>query len=78
MVEAGRSSRPQSFLRFLRSLTEMSVLEGLAGLSARWVEAWRMDAAGPLAQCGLYARLYQRQFRDDPADTGARSMIANL
>jgi ABC-type multidrug transport system fused ATPase/permease subunit len=33
--------------------------------------------AGLLAQGGLYARLYQRQFRDDPADS-ARSMIANL
>jgi ATP-binding cassette, subfamily B, bacterial MsbA len=31
-----------------------------------------------LAQGGLYARLYQRQFRDDPADANARSMIANL
>jgi subfamily B ATP-binding cassette protein MsbA len=34
--------------------------------------------AGLLAQGGLYARLYQRQFRDDPADASAGSMIANL
>jgi hypothetical protein len=31
-----------------------------------------------LARGGLYARLYQRQFRDDPSELSAGPMIGNL
>jgi subfamily B ATP-binding cassette protein MsbA len=31
-----------------------------------------------LARGGLYARLYQRQFRDDPKEAGAETVVSNL
>jgi hypothetical protein len=31
-----------------------------------------------LARGGLYARLYQRQFRDDPREAGSETVVSNL